>query len=166
LVFSGNGNTVELCFSGTAVDGASALGNSQAGILITGNYNTVGGLNGVGNGAQAQFNLIAGNTGPGILITGTNAYVNAVVGNWIGLSLNGVTTLPNAHGVSFENGCSYNRAGSTNGGGANIIVANSGDGISVVDTATIANAFLENVIYANGGLGIDLKDDGVTANDA
>ncbi|MCK5923998.1 MAG: CSLREA domain-containing protein, partial [Methylococcales bacterium] len=40
------------------------------------------------------------------------------------------------------------------------------DGIAVIDSSSIENAFTNNLIYANDELGIDLADDGVTANDA
>src|SRR5439155_9884259 len=123
LVLGGNTNTVEISYFGIGVDGATVRSNGQAGILITGNYNTVGGALGVGQAALAQFNVIGGNTSAGILISGTNAYVNVVVGNFIGVSIDGVT-MPNAHGVRLENGTSWNRIGGAGSGEANQIVAN------------------------------------------
>ena len=62
------------------------------------------------------------------------------------------------------NGTSQLTIGGTAAGQANLITANTGAGIALINNAT-QNRITRNSIFANGGLGIDLGNDGITPND-
>ena len=63
--------------------------------------------NRVGGTASAQRNVISGNQGTGVFITGAGATGNVVQGNYIGTDLNGTSAVPNTQlqsGVLIQNG--------------------------------------------------------------
>ncbi|NOZ29074.1 MAG: DUF11 domain-containing protein [Chloroflexi bacterium] len=79
-----SGNQVRHNRIGTSADGGSDRGNVGGGLLIDGAPNTV-----------VSDNLIAGNDGDGIRISGGSATGNVVRGNLIGMDAAGITALPN-----------------------------------------------------------------------
>jgi hypothetical protein len=92
LVLETNGgDTVAGDFIGTDATGNLASGNG-AGILVTSANNFIGGT------TAATGNVISGNTGAGIQITGAGAANNSVIGNDIGTNFTG--TLPLGNGGS------------------------------------------------------------------
>jgi hypothetical protein len=76
-----HGNRVFGSFIGTQLLGVRALGNKTGGVLISGR--AFG--NFVGQGTRAPSNLISGNTGIGVTLTG-NTMQNFVISNYIGLN--------------------------------------------------------------------------------
>jgi titin len=160
-------NIVAGNFIGTNAAGSAPLGNST-GVFIFGEAagNTIGGS------AAGAGNLISGNRGDGVRISGSDTNNNVVVGNYLGTNAAGTGALGNmARGVGIFSGAHSNRIG-TNGDGVNdavegnLIAFNTGKGVVVSGTTTTGNLIRRNAIHSNGGLGIDLGDDGVTANDA
>jgi CSLREA domain-containing protein len=157
-------NRVRGNFIGTDVSGTVALGNINSGVAVFGsNSNTVGGT------AAAARNVISGNGGVGVLLSGGGAGANVVQGNYIGTQADGASALPNLlGGVSVSNGASGSSVGGTAAGTGNVIAFNGGDGVSV--SSGTGNRVLSNSIHTNGStaqhLGIDLEADGVTPNDA
>src|SRR5712691_4869494 len=146
LVLSGNVNTVQLSYFGTGADGVTDLGNGGAGILVTGSNNTIGGT------SFNQFNVIGGNAGDGIRISGATATGNVVINNFIGIASDGLTLVGNdSSGIRIDSGASLNRIGGTNGGETNVIAGNGGDGIAVVGNTTLGNAFIQNLIHEKIG---------------
>jgi titin len=130
---------------GTNAAGATALGNSYAGVSISGSNNTVGGT------AAGAGNLISGNGFDGILITGV---ANLVQGNKIGTNAAGTGAVANGlSGVHIF--ASNNTVGGTAAGAANTIAFNKAVGV-FVDSGT-GNAIRQNSIFANAGLGIRLN---------
>ena len=128
LVVASNGNTIESTFIGTNAFGTLAVPNLN-GMLVSGNNNTIGGEAGA---AGVVGNLISGNAEAGLQITGAN---NEVKGNWIGLTSDGLSALPNTLlGVEILNG-DNNRIGIDNpsGNGRNVI-SGALELISVVDS--------------------------------
>ncbi len=120
--------------------------------------------NTVGGTAAGVVNIISGNGGDGVLLTGSTATGNVIAGNAIGIAADGTTPLGNAsNGVDVTAGASGNAIGGPVHPG-NVIAFNAGTGV-VVGSGT-GDSILDNSIFANGGLGIDLGGDGVTANDA
>lgn len=93
-------NTVQGNYIGIT-SGGSALGNHDAGVLVTnGSTNNV-----IGGDTVSKKNVISGNgtggSGHGVEINGSNA--NTVRGNYIGLSATGEGPLPNSnYGVSIS----------------------------------------------------------------
>jgi CSLREA domain-containing protein len=149
---------------GTDVSGTAALGNTLDGIRIAAPNNTIGGA-GAGDG-----NVISGNLGRGILLSGQgNGNGNILQGNFIGTQADGASTLGNgSDGVRILDSAD-NTIGGTAAGAGNTIAFNGGDGVLVGqafnDSRWSGNGILSNSIFSNGGLGIDLILDGVTPND-
>ncbi len=134
-------------YIGTDVTGKLALANTE-GVLIENAAadNTIGGfLAGTGN-------LIAGNTGDGVDITGLNTNANVVEGNYIGTNVTATAALGNGtNGVEIQRGAQSNLIG-TNGDGVNdaaernIISGNRNDGVFIHDTYTNDNVVAGNFI--------------------
>ncbi|MCA9127216.1 MAG: right-handed parallel beta-helix repeat-containing protein [Planctomycetales bacterium] len=132
------GNSIDGNFIGTDVMGQTALANQGAGLQIKdspGNF--VGGL------LPEWRNLISGNTGIGIEITGNGSTNNWIDGNLIGTNATGTQSLPNATGILIAD-ASDNRIG----GGGNIISGNTGNGIRIDNTDAVGTAE-HNLIYGN-----------------
>jgi CSLREA domain-containing protein len=153
-------NTVLNNYIGTTPDGTNARGNTLAGIYLSGENNLIGGAD------PSARNLISGN-GDGILISVGRS--NTILGNYIGVAIDGVTALPNnLHGIGLQGSSTANRIGGTIPGEANLISHNKLNGVSLYEQSgifPIQNEIRGNSISNNGILGIDLGDDGITAND-
>jgi len=158
---SARGNVILGNLIGTDHTGTLDVGNLQAGVLVFGEANSIG-----GPGAGAR-NVISGNDQAGVRLA-LGASANTVEGNFIGTDISGANQLPNLVGVSVgvngESTASSNRIGGLTAGAGNLIAFNTAAGIQVPPGST-NNAIWRNSIHANGGLGIDLNADGVTAND-
>jgi len=160
VTVNGNANVLVGNLIGPDAGGVTALAGA-AGLTIHGSSNTIGGVGGVG-----VRNVISGNTADGILITpGASPAAlpsgNTIIGNYVGLNING-GPLPNAaNGVSVNG--NNNAVGGTQPGRGNLIAGNNGSGVYVFGGA--GNAIRENQIFNNGLLGIDLGTPGVTPND-
>ena len=119
------GNLVVGNFIGTNAAGTAAIANGTDGVEIdTGaTSNTIGGLTSTpGTGAG---NVISGNTGNGIEITGTGTSGNIVQGNIIGLNATGASALGNVgDGVAIDMSASNNTIGGATASARNIISAN------------------------------------------
>lgn len=172
FIFFSSSNQVLGNYIGTDPSGARDLGNSGAGVVITGeSLNNV--IGGSGTGAT---NIISGNDGSGIVIGGNSEVVasgNQALGNWIGVNAAGTGGLPNSlDGVTVLT----NVTNTTIGGAAesgNRIAFNGRAGVALTQTGArpITGIRIQgNQIYANGALGLDVSrsnaPDGVTANDA
>ncbi len=115
------------------------------------------------NGAR---NVISGNTGDGVHLSGTGTTANLIEGNFVGTTATGTAALGNVdNGVNVTNGASGNTIGSTTANADNVIAFNDLAGVGVTG-ASIDDAVRGNSTYANGTLGIDLGDNGVTLNDS
>jgi len=120
--------------------------------LIAGANNTVGGT------GPLDGNQIVLSGQDGILITGSGATGNQLLGNSIGTNYAGNRALGNSrNGVHLVN-ASNNTIGNALGAAPNIITANGSDGV-LVDTGT-NNAIRQNSIFNSGHLGIELVNDG------
>ena len=86
LVIAGDAhdNRVFSTFIGSNVAGTAALGNHKGGVLVSGH--TYG--DSIGSTGRPPVNLISGNTGAGVWLTGGASY-NRVTNNYIGLSRTG-----------------------------------------------------------------------------
>jgi uncharacterized repeat protein (TIGR01451 family) len=110
-----SGNTIRGNYIGTDLTGSSAVGNVKGITLMQdAGSNTIGGV------SPSDRNVISGNTGSGILLSGgSNISVddargrietntldkvvnNSVLGNYIGVAANGASTLGNAIGVELS----------------------------------------------------------------
>ena len=167
-----SGNLIELNTIGSDVNQSIALPNGGAGIDLLGtttdgntetvDHTAIGGPVGKGN-------LIAGNTGAGILLQGALTTLTTIAANDIGGPPG--HDIPNGgSGVDIINGANNNTIGANSSLDGNFIAYNTGNGVTVGtdagDTAATGNTIEGNEISFNTGQGIDLGNDGPTVNDA
>ncbi len=124
---------------GLDVNGTSVLGNGSHGIfMINSPFNVIGGTS-----TQAR-NLISDNDGNGIIIEGSNAYNNEILGNYIGTDVNGTLGLGNLlSGILLVN-ASTNTIGNLNN--PNIISANGQHGVAILGATANSNKVSGNLI--------------------
>src|SRR5262249_15524498 len=96
---------------------ASHMLRNATGVSIRSNLNTLGGT------APGAGNLISGNRGDGITISGQGARGNLVQGNVIGTDGSGTSALGNSIGVHISGGASTNTIGGTAASGAGNLVS-------------------------------------------
>ncbi len=137
---------------GTDPAGALARPNLGGGVVLSDGTtgNTIGGT----AGGLAR-NIISGNTGDGVLLSGAATTGNLVQANSIGVLSDNVTALANSGNGVRVNGAINNQVGGSLAGAANTI-ANSGLNGVLVDSGNRI-AIRRNAIFANSGLGIDLN---------
>jgi parallel beta-helix repeat protein len=123
-------NTVSGNYIGTNASGTAALGNSEAGVLISdgAQYNVIGG------DTAGERNLISGNSGDGVcgvFIIHSGTMSNTVSGNYIGTNASGTAAIGNGCGVGISEGAQYNLIGGTTAGERNIISGNDFPGVGI-----------------------------------
>lgn len=116
-------NRVQGNFIGADITGTVALGNGFDGVFVASSGVVIGGT------LSESRNIIAGNGGNGILISG--GIGNQVQGNFIGIDITGTHTLGNASaGIAILSGDNNTIGGMLSGAG-NIISGNKSDGLSI-----------------------------------
>ncbi len=136
-------------YVGTDITGTVALGNADGGIIIENCANT-----------RIAGNLISGNGGPGVTITGSDATGTVIEGNHIGTDASASVDLGNAaSGVAIEAGAHHNTVGGATGtpgiGAGNVISGNGGDGILIDGNGSEGNAVIGNLVGLNApGTGV------------
>ena len=130
-----SGNVVSGNLIGTDAAGKLALGNHNAGVLVSaGSANLVG-----------ASNVISGNFADGIFLTG-GAGGNLIQGNVIGLSAAGTNALPNGfNGISIG-GASSNTIGGVVSAARNLISGNADNGIGILMITDVLNTVAGNYI--------------------
>ncbi|MFP6613575.1 MAG: right-handed parallel beta-helix repeat-containing protein, partial [Pirellulales bacterium] len=121
LLLTADNNTVIGNFIGIDATGTAALGNDE-GVLI---YNTADIL--IGGEEDGAGNVISGNDGDGIRITGKNSADNTIAGNLIGTNAAGDAAVGNKQGIKLES--VNNTIGGNAPGAGNVISGNSINGI-------------------------------------
>jgi CSLREA domain-containing protein len=180
-VISGNGehgldlrsipsSTIQGNRVGTNAGGTAAVANAGGGMSVGANPDaTIGGANGTPGGAcSGPCNLVSGNTGVGMFLTGTAL----VQGNYVGTNLAGTAALPNTgHGICE---CSTDTRvitiGGTMAGHRNVVAGNGGSGIAFNDLGARNNIIVGNSIgvgstggaLGNTGAGLRIIGDGNT----
>lgn len=169
--FSGNGlrldtngqDSVLSSYIGITTAGVVAA-NGGEGILIDGTSdNTIGSTTALGAMTGLGGNVLSGNHGDGISITGMNASHNQVIGNLIGTDPTGTLALGNAgDGIMVTTGANSNTIGGTTAQAANVISANGGNGVLLNANAqdnTVAGNFIGTDV--TGKLALGNRLDGV-----
>jgi type III secretion system FlhB-like substrate exporter len=151
---------------GTDLSGALAAPNG-VGLFISESGNNI-----VGGTSAADRNIISGNTGGGVVVSGATATNNVIQGNYIGLDRTGTADLGNGgDGVSVQASASNNLIGGTTPAERNVISGNTGSGVRIYSTYTDFNTVSGNYIgtnaagtanIGNAGQGVEL--DGVSGN--
>ena len=128
-----SGNTMQGNCIGVAAGGASALGNQNPGIVISGSSgNRIGGTN---SGAR---NVISGNGNNGVYLTGASATGNLIQGNCVGTDISGGVIISNAgDGITLI------------GAPGNIISGNVISGNSLAGISLNNNGASGNIVFGN-----------------
>jgi CSLREA domain-containing protein len=169
-------NVVKGNWIGTSGDGSQAIPNGGSGIRIDpdddGDSSSANQIGGTTTGAR---NVISGNSGDGILLSGSGTTANVIEGNLIGPLPDGSPGFGNGGaGVRVTDGAFGNTIGGTDGltpgsctGACNRISFNGAAGVAIDDNGASPDdiAVRGNSIEGNAGLGIDLGPPGVTVND-
>ena len=157
---SATNNRIENSLFGT--DGSDPLGN-ELGVFID---NAPG--NFIGGSEPGTGNVISGNVTNGVMLTGSGATENQILGNQIGLSLDGRSELPNGErGVALLSGANNNLIGGSTPEEGNVISGNANDGILLDGNGTEDNLIVNCYIgsdpeglepMANTGSGIHIRN--------
>jgi titin len=144
VVISGasSNNRIAGNFIGTNAVGAAAIPNGGGGVDIFGaaTGNIIGGTE------HGAGNLISGNTGRGVTISGVGTASNAVAANIIGMNAAGTAALANiGAGVAVFNSSTGNKIGVPNGG-RNYIGGNMAMGVQISGSASTGNLIQNNSI--------------------
>ena len=149
--------TIAANIVGTNLAGASGLGNSGDGIVVD---NAVG--------TTIRLNLSSGNGGSGVSVSGDGSSATAIVGNFIGTGIGGITALPNSqHGVSVSEATGTTIGGAT-AADRNIISGNIQKGVSIASatsTEVVGNYLgvtsngYSALGNAGGGIAVELATD-------
>jgi hypothetical protein len=122
--------------------GTNALHNGGDGVDLTQQSirNTVGGI--PSTSTPTPGNVISGNHGSGVVVTGDGTDQNVVEGNYIGTTYSGAAALANLRdGVDVLNRAANNQVGGQGGvgmgGAGNLISANAGDGVQIAGANAI-----------------------------
>ena len=163
VVINGVSNvTVQGNFIGADTSGNAALANGTGIELENGaDGNTIGGA------TTGEGNVISGNTGPGIVIDGSNS--NVVTGNLIGTNAAGTVALGNGgDGVLITDNSANNTIGGTAAGAGNTIADNGGSAVSVASgngNSILGNAILQNTTGINLNPGANDQQDASVLTD-
>jgi len=162
VLASGSGNLVVSNYIGVDPTGASARPNGDGVLIVSSSSNTIGGAVGLGN-------VISGNLGNGVKITGTtlDTIGNKISGNLIGTTADGSQGLGNGQdGVLISGGLGANVGGSGPGLG-NVVSGNKGNGLELNSGAT-GTKIVGNAIglALDGAHAVPNLRDGVLLNSA
>lgn len=150
VLISGSGtsdNTVAGNLIGTGISGQTIVANAS-GVEITGGAT----LNRVGGSVAAARNVVSGNAGDGVFISGSGTTDNTVAGNYIGTDLSGQLAVGNGIGVLVTGGSATTIGGFTGApgtGAGNVISGNITAGIEVDGAAAAETQILGNLIGTN-----------------
>ena len=154
-------NMVQGNFIGTDLTGTAALANQFSGVAIFGSAS----LNVIGGSTAKARNIVSGNSGGGVNISGAKTKSNKVQGNFIGTNLTATSALPNPVGVQIFDHAINNSIGGTKSALRNVISGNTFQGVAISGTGTKSNKVIGNFIgtdstgnaaLPNGGAGISV----------
>lgn len=148
------GNVVEACHIGVNAAGTAAAANGT-GIRISGTAD-----HRVGGETPAQRNVISGNTGRGVWVSGEGAAGVVVAGNHIGTNAAGTAALGNGTEGVFVDGAPGVTVGGTAAGARNVIAGNGADGVRVAGAGAAGTVVAGNYIGTDAGGTVDLGNGG------
>jgi hypothetical protein len=154
-----DGVTVQENFLGTDITGSIDLENGDAGVHVRSGNNLIGGS------ANEHRNVISGNNGRGVATYtfGPIEAGNVIENNYIGVDATGVKNLGNiSAGIQVFNNDSLQIRD-------NVIAGNTGDGIWLRNSATIANTVITGNLIgvgADGTTGIGNQGNGIYVEEA
>ncbi len=136
-----SGNVVEGNEIGTDLGRTVALGNAENGVQIDSGAsdNTIG-------GAYPAGNIISGNDGAGVLITGSTTSNNVVADNQIGTDGSGTVALPNGTWGVLIDQAPDNLVGGTTAATRNVVSGNDQGGIAIYGGLAVGDVVEGNYI--------------------
>ncbi len=167
-----DGNTLEGNYIGLEPDGVTAGPNGWGspggfGVMIDdASSNRIGLADGIET-AETNRNIISGNDGPGLNISGAAAGNNSVENNYIGTNASGTDAVPNGVSGVVVSVAEGNSIGGLGSGTGNLISGNAGDGVTIFGDGTSGgtNFVQQNRIGTNATGTADLPNDGPQATD-
>lgn len=111
-------NTVIGNYIGVNQNCTDSISNGNGVMLVSSSKNIIGGT------TAALRNIISGNTSAAILINGTGANNNSVIGNYIGIDSSGTTAISNHYGIIIKADADKNTIGGSTPNERNVISAN------------------------------------------
>jgi hypothetical protein len=165
-----DGNVVRGNLIGTDSTGLAALGNTNGVQVLGGDNNTIGGA------SSSSRNVISGNTGVQVGISGAASGPdpgdsNVVQGNYLGVGADGFAPIAGPVGVvvlggwpntGFLGPATNNLIGGTGPGQGNVVANMSQSGVDIRGPTALGNTVRGNSIQSNGLEGIHLQDGGNT----
>ncbi len=152
---TGTANSVTGSFIGPNTAGTASFGNFNRGILIVGSTG-----NFIGAATAAGTNVISGNYGTGISITGGGSAT--IRRNLIGTDKTGTAVLANTQdGIRIADS-SGSTIGGANATSRNVISGNGGSGVTIVQGSSATTA-TGNIISANY-IGVDITGNATALN--
>ena len=149
-------NVIAGNYVGTNAAGTAALANNGDGIVI----GTAAANNTIGGTTAGAGNVISGNTGDGVFVTGSGTTGTLIAGNAIGTTAAGTTALGNVGVDVFIDGAG---TGTTVGvvGAGNVIAASGQAGVYILNTS--GTSLQANYIGTNaaGATGLGNAGDGI-----
>lgn len=153
-------------FVGVDTTGLISIANHGDGVRLSSgaHHNTIGDRDGL------PANVLSGNFGDGLRITGLGTDRNLVIGNYIGPSFRGgglyAGDTYNQNGVTITDGARFNTIGSSSPDGRNVISLNEIAGLSLTSPGTSDNRIVGNYIgisawgisSAPNGTGVVIRD--------
>ena len=146
------GNTIAGNRIGTNASGSAALKNGFSGVYMDRSHFNWIGTNGDGAGDALEGNLISGNGGEGIMLSGIGSSENTIAGNVIGLDVSGTLALPNGdYGLVLGPNGDLNRVGTDGNGVSDAAERNiiSGNALCGVYIRAVQNTVAGNYIGTN-----------------
>lgn len=138
---SSSSNFIINNFIGINKNGSDTLPNESGIIFNTSPNNTIG-----GNSANKR-NIISGNYSAAIVLNGTGANTNTVIGNYIGTDSTGTIAMSNAYGIIIKMDADRNTIGGSTVSERNIISANLEIGVYI--ESSDSNVVTGNFIGTN-----------------
>ncbi len=152
-----NGSTITGNWIGTDSTGNSAPTNTQTGVFIE-NAPFIS----VGSALSRGRNLISGNNGYGVHVSGSSSTPTFIQGNYIGTKAAGDAALGNGlDGVRVESGGNF--IGGSGDGPGNVISGNAKAGIVIIGASATGNTIQGNLIGTNasGTAAVSNNDRGI-----
>jgi len=145
-------NGLQVYSDHNTVMGLQVVNFAGSGIVVAqGTSNTIGGSRSIGLGPIGEGNLTSGNS-IGINLCDAGTRDNAVLGNLIGVAIDGTTPQGNrAFGIFIEDNVHDNVIGPGN------VIANNDRGLVISGAGALRNLISRNSIYGNSEYGIQLS---------
>ncbi len=160
IVAGNHGNGITLSAAAGCVLQANWIGLDSAGKALSNSANGI-----MLSGGPGEHNVVSANGLNGIVMSGGATSGNVIIGNYVGLSPDGITARANGvAGIAITSGASLNLIGGVATGEGNRIAFNSGDGVVVQDVGTVGTTISGNSIFGNAGLCINLQPAGEPAS--